>query len=99
MLDVSENTEAGTKAGASACSLVNWPPKALPLVVPFCTICWAAAGRPLPLRLLLFPVDVFPSPGSVGVAVAVLGGAMFDNLMQDGWRQRFGNTLVVGGED
>lgn len=87
VLDVSERTEAGTNAGASACSLVNWPPNALPLAVTFCTVCCVVAGRALPLPLLLLPLEGFCSLGSDGTAVAVLGGAMFAVRVEGRWRE------------
>ena len=51
-------TEAGTKAGASACSLVNWPPNDLPPVtVLSCTVGFVPRSgkvRALPRPLLRF---------------------------------------------
>ena len=95
MLEDSESTEAGTNAGASACNLVNWPPKTLPLAVPLWTVGCAVVGRPLPLPLLLLPLDVFCSLGSVGAAVAVLGGAMLNVLKEGWWRRGFEMTLIL----
>lgn len=84
VLDVSESTDAGTNAGASACSRVNWPPNGLPLAVPFCTLCCVVAGRPLPLPLLRLPLDGFCDLGS-GSGVAVLGGAMMVVVVEGRW--------------
>lgn len=93
VLEDSESTDAGTNAGASACNLVNWPPKALPPAVPFWTVGCAVVGRPLPLPLLLFPLDDFCSRDSVEAAAAVLGGAIF-NVLKEGWWRRASEMMM-----
>jgi hypothetical protein len=93
-LEDSDSTDAGTNAGASACNLVNWPPNALPPAVPSWTVGCTVFGRPLPLPLLLFPLDGFCSLDSVEAAAAVLGGAIF-NVLKEGWWRRASEMMMV----